>query len=148
MVWGCFAANGTGRLQKIDGTMRKEDYLEILQDNLKTSAKDLNLGKNWVFQQDNDPKHTSKVVSDWLKKKKIRVMEWPSQSPDLNPIENLWTVLKKRVRSRKPKKVNELYTFCKEEWANIPGDVCKKLVQSCPKRLRDVKKYGGNATKY
>ena len=51
---------------------------------------------------DNDPKHTSKVVTKWLKDNKVKVLEWPSQRPALNPIEDLWTELKKRVLARRP----------------------------------------------
>ena len=104
MLWACSAANGTGALQRVNGIMKKEDYLQILQDNLKSSARRLGLGHSWVFQQHNDPKHTSKVVMEWLNQARIKVLEWPSQSPDLNSIENMWAMLKKQVHVRKPQK--------------------------------------------
>jgi hypothetical protein len=75
----------TGELHKTDGIMRLENYVDILRQHLKTSK----LGSKWVFQMDNDPKHTSKFVATWLKDIRVKVLEWPSQSPDLNPIENM-----------------------------------------------------------
>jgi hypothetical protein len=88
MLWGCFAAGGIGALHKrIDVIMRRGNYVDILKQHLKTSVRKLKLGRKWVFQMDNDPKHTSKVVAKWLKGNKVKVLELPSQSPDLNPIE-------------------------------------------------------------
>ena len=58
MLWGCFAAGGTGELHKIDGIMRRENVVDTLKQHLKTSVRKLKLGRKWVFQMDNDPKHT------------------------------------------------------------------------------------------
>ena len=70
MLWGCFAAGRIGACHKIDGIMRLENYVDILKDilkqHLKTSVRKLKLGRKWVFQINNDPKHTSKVVEKWL----------------------------------------------------------------------------------
>ena len=81
MLWVCFAAGGTGAFHKIDGITRTENYVDILKQHLKTPV--LKLGHKWVFQMDNDAKHTSKVVAKWLKDNKVKVLEWPLQSPDL-----------------------------------------------------------------
>ncbi|KAK3535599.1 hypothetical protein QTP70_017136 [Hemibagrus guttatus] len=71
----------------------------------------------------------------WLRKKHFKVLEWPSQSPDLNPIENLWRELKIRVAQRQPQNITALEEICMEEWAKLPATVCKNLVATYRKRL-------------
>ncbi|CAK9820146.1 Transposable element Tc1 transposase [Anthophora quadrimaculata] len=92
MLWGCFRANKVGSLVKIDGILRKEQYLKILQDHAVPSGTKL-IGENFIFMQDNDPKHSAKVCQNYLKQlediNKLKVIQWPPQSPDLNPIEKL-----------------------------------------------------------
>ena len=148
MLWGCFSAKGTGRLHRVEGKMDGAKYREILSENLLASARTLKMGRGWVFQHDNDPKHTAKATKEWLKKKHIKVMEWPSQSPDLNPLENLWRELKLRVAERQPTNLKDLERICKEEWAKIPPGICKNLVTNYRKRLAAVLANKGFFTKY
>ena len=148
MVWGCFAYNGTGQLKIIEGTMNSAKYINILEDCLQSSAQKLELGPDWIFQQDNDPKHTAKITRAWLQNNSISVMKWPSQSPDMNPIENLWKILKKRIRDRRPKNLCELKLFAKEEWAQIPVKTCQTHVENYRKRLKALVANKGGPTKY
>ncbi len=87
------------------------------------------------MQQDNDLKHTSKSTSEWLNENKIKVLESPSHSLDLNPIEMQWHDLKQLFHARKPSSVAELKQFCKEEWAKIPTQLCERLITSYRKHL-------------
>ena len=94
----------------------------------------------WHFQQDCDPKHTSKAVKEWFTTNNVKVLEWPPQSPDLNPIENLWRQLKLKISGQNPKNRNELWMMLQEAWYSIPVEVCRKLVDSMPSRCTEVLK--------
>ena len=83
-----------------------------------------------------------------FKDNKVKVFEWPSQSPDLNLVEHLWAALKKRVQARWPTNLTQLHQLCQEEWARIHPTNCGKLVEGYLKRLTQVKPFKGNATKY
>ena len=120
MLWGCFAASRSDAPKKVNGIMKKEDYLQILQENLKSSARRLGLRCSWLFQQDNERKHTSKIVKEWINQ--ARFWNGLPQSPHLNPIESMWTVLGNQVSARKPNKCSWIHRFCQDEWLQIePG---------------------------
>lgn len=148
MLWGCFSASGTGNLVKVEGIMNKEKYVDILKENLKQSAVKLGLSRRFIFQHDNDPKHTSLLVKNYLQTNKVNVIKWPAQSPDLNPIENMWGDLKKNVHARKPSSLEELERFAKEEWARIPQMKCQRLVDDYNKRLQAVIQQKGYTIDY
>lgn len=96
-------------------------------------------------QHNNDPKHKAKLTCHWLQQNKVKVLEWPSQSPDLSIIEPLWGHLKHVVHTSQPKNLLELEAFCQEEWAALPSEKIKSLNHNYHKILQaviDVK--GGN----
>ena len=107
-----------------------------LQENLRSSVHQLKLNRRWVMQQNSGPKDRSKSTTRWLQQKKIHLLEWPSQRPDLNPTEMLWYDLKRVIKTRHPK--NKLKQFCKEEWSKIPPDRCAGLICNYLKHLVDV----------
>ena len=86
MSWGCFSSSGTGALVRREGKMGRAKYRKIPEDNLLPSARKLKLGGKFTFRHDNDLKHTDKATLEWLRNKKINVLECLNQSPDLNPI--------------------------------------------------------------
>ena len=151
MMWGCMSWDGVGYACKIDGKMDANLYVSILDDELTNSLE--YWGKNGeevVFQQDNDPKHTSRKAKEWLQSQDFETMIWPAQSPDLNPIEHLWGHLKKRMGEYEeaPKGITELWERVQVEWEKIGAGVCQNLIESMPRRVEAVLKAKGGYTKY
>lgn len=148
LVWGCMSGAGVGNLVFIEGIMDKWKYLTILKENLKQSAEKLGLGRDWVFQQDNDPKHTAIVVKEWLLYNVPKQLHSPPQSPDMNPIEHLWGELKRRIKKYNIKSKDDLKEALVKEWNNFTPAYTKKLVESMPRRLEAVIEAEGGNTKY
>ena len=146
MVWGCMSAAGVGELYFIEGNINSNMYCEILQQSMIPYLQ--KLGSRAVFQHDNDPKYTSKKAIALLKRLRVKVMDWPSVSPDLNPIEHLWGILKRKVEVCKVSNICQLRDVVMEEWKSIPVAACEALVNSMPRRVKAVLDNDGGHTKY
>lgn len=147
MVWGAFSWHGIGPLVRINGKMDKFQYLDILKHHMEPYAFD-SMPIKWKFMQDNDPKHSSKLVKNWFSAEKIDVLDWPAQSPDLNPIENLWNEVKIEIAKKNYKNLDDLWSAVQEAWYAIPKIKCEKLVESMNRRCEAVIKNKGYSTKY
>jgi transposase len=148
MVWGCFSAVGRGSLYFINtkDTVNADRYIDILSSKLKTS---MTIACTTVFQQDNAPAHTAKTVKKWFKDNGVEVLDWPGNSPDLNPIENLWKILKRKLAQKAPKNMTDVRYWITKVWCTeISPELCQSLVNSMPKRICDVIKNKGYSTKY
>jgi len=147
-VWGCFAAHGVGKLYRVNGNLEQNQFHSILVHQMIPSARALFPDGNFVFQQDNDPKHTATKNQEYLKNKNIQVLNWPSQSPDLNPIENLWSCMDREMKNRNPQNEDQLFAIVKERWESLTTDLLTSLVESMPRRCAAVIQSKGMPTKY
>ncbi|KAA6354239.1 MAG: putative Transposable element Tcb1 transposase, partial [Streblomastix strix] len=138
---------GAGSVHFVEGNMEAGQYVRILEEHLKTDGQKL-CGSNFVFQADNDPKHTSRIAQAWIRRNRIKTVEWPSNSPDMNPIEHLFHLLKANLRKRYISTVDGLKAAIVEEWESVGSEYCASLVDSMPSRLDALGKAKGGHTEY
>ena len=143
-----FRFHGIGSIVRINGLMDMFQFVDVLCGNLLFSAHKMGLGDNFILQQDNDPKHSAKYTQKFLEDSGIRVVKWPAQSPDLNPIENWWSILKRKIREDEKIGNNVLWEVIQCQWENISRRYMRKLVRSMPKRLKEVIAMKGMNTHY
>ena len=137
---------GSVELYFIERNMNSNMYCEILQQSMIPSLQ--KLGRRAVFQHNNYPKHTSKTTIALQKRLRVKVMDWPSISPDLNPIEHLWGILKRKVEVCKISNICLLRDVVMEELKSIPVATCEALVNSMLRRVKAVLDNDGGHTKY
>ena len=128
-AWRAISTKGKVNLYLLINNLKKEEYVKILSDNLK-DLREIG-GKNILFQCDNDPKHKSKLALEFYSKNKFDRLELPPYSPDLNPIENVWGIVKQQVNKCDLSKISEVKAKVKEIWSELDQEVIENVIQIC-----------------
>jgi hypothetical protein len=151
MVWGCFSWYGLGPCVVVEGNLNSAAYRALLEEHLLPFLSvEAAAGHQPLFQQDNAPCHVSASTRAWMAAKGIEAIPWPAQSPDLNPIETLWGLVKKALKNRypAPKTTRDLAVAVVEEWKRLSMVDFRRVVASMPRRALAVALARGNPTKY
>ncbi len=148
MIWAAMSSAGVGPLCFPKSTVNAAIYQEILEHFMLPSADKLYGDADFIFQQDLAPAHTAKGTKSWFNDHGVTVLDWPANSSDLNHIENLWGIVKRKMRDTRPNNADDLKATVKETWASIPPQQCHKLITSMPCRIEAVIKAKGAPTKY
>ncbi|CAF1597481.1 unnamed protein product [Adineta ricciae] len=135
-IWGGISGNGITVAKIYTENMNSNLYCDVLQHELKQSIQKIRKKNKIIFQQDFAPWHTSKIVKQRIRQMKLNVLDWASKSPDLNPIEMLWSILDKKLAAKPIYSRTALKERLEEEWNNIDQDLCIKLVESMPERIQ------------
>jgi len=146
-VWGCFSSKGFGKLVIFTGILDSFKMCKIYKKGLLPTAYKW-FGNDWTLCEDNDPKHTSGYSKQWKIDQNVQRMDWPAQSPDQNPIENVWHLLKYKVAKRHPKTINQLKKVIRQEWSNFDQNLARRFSNSMSRRVEALIEAKGDVTIY
>lgn len=149
-VYGAFCESGFGNLTIFTGNLNAVRMVQLYRSTLLPTAKKYhgNDKSKWMLLEDNDPKHKSRLCTAWKEENGIQQMVWPPQSPDCNPIENVWSIIKARLRGRSFSNLKQLTSFIKRQWISFPRKYAENLSQSMPNRCARVIEQQGEWIKY
>lgn len=145
MVWGAFSSRGPLQLHRVQGTLNAETYVGILEEHVQPF---FDAAANFIYQQDNARPHTARRTMTWFDEHAIEVMPWPPNSPDLNPIENLWAYLKSELDKIVIHGQQELFNQASRIFAATPPDLIEHLIDSMPTRCQQVLDRNGRHCDY
>lgn len=145
MIWGAVCSTGVGPIAVVEGTMTSAKYKRLVEEKIIPFAEEFD-----YFQQDNAPSHVSREMVEFFELHGVQLLDWPPYSPDLNVIENIWAVLKMKLRNRHIQNSSQLPDLIKEIWFNDEAMIrtCRSVFQSLPKRINACIKAKGGYLKY
>ncbi len=135
-----------GQLACLEGTMNAERYIKVLEQHMLPSRQCLFQGRPCLFQQDNAKPHTAAITTAWLRSRRVRVPNWPACSPDLSPIENIWRIIKRKIRQDDHKFFSSLKPISGKNGTKFQHQKLQKLTTSMPRCLQTVLKRRRDAT--
>ena len=151
LIWAAIWVDGQTELHIQRKNMNSDGYVEVLRRYILPLSNQLgDPSSDWIYMDDNATCHRSSVTNAFKDQAGIRTLKWPARSPDLNPIENAWSLLKRGVRrSIHPgDDLLRLEALLKEEWERLSQGVIKRMIESLPSRIRQVIELSGDVTKY
>jgi transposase len=137
MFWAGLSREKITPLLPIFGTMNSDSYIALFREKVIPWMRRRG-NRGLILQQDNAPPHVSRATKSYFSDERLDILDWPPNSPDLNPIENAWSFLKNRIETRSPKSLQELETIACEEWDQLPKTFLNNLIDSMPRRIAQV----------
>lgn len=149
-VYGCFSSKGFGRLIIFTRNLDAQFMVKLYQNGLLKSIEKLfgRGNRDWILQEDNDPKHRSRLCTQWKEQNGIQTLDWPSQSPDANPIENVWGLMKLKLRGKRITTTQQIVRVLKKIWKDLTPEYAAKLSESCTRRCQSIIDNNGDWTTY
>jgi len=148
MFWGCISWKGQGTLKLIKGRIKGSTYNTLLTEAIPETFEDLDIRSAWLLEDNATPHGTKDVINTKANLKLKKLLDYPANSPDLNPLESLWSYWKTKVKNREPSSLEELEVYAYEEWEKIPLDLIRNYIKSMPNRLSAIIANEGQHTKY
>ncbi len=139
MIWAAMSSAGVAPLCFLKSKINAAVYQEILEHIMLPSANKLYGDADFILQQDLAPAHTAKGTKSWFNDHCVTVLDWPAYLPNLNPIENIWGIVKRKRSNIQPNNTDELKAAIKVTWASITPQQCHRLIASMPRRSEAVK---------